>query len=160
MATTRLSLRRSRRTGVLLCASALMLGAAFAAGLWRESYWALALPVGLGVLMALGLSFSIGWTIFSAPRIPVQAEPYRGRGARLAALAICASTIVLGLAFLAGVLARSYWAVALPVGLAVSGLLAMVFQIGWAVLTQRSTLALKAERDRAREAAIQPRKPA
>jgi hypothetical protein len=131
---------------------------ALLAGLWSGSYWALALPVALAVLAALGLSFSIGWTIFSAPRIPIQAEPYQGRGARAAALGICAVSVLLGLAFLGGLWLESYWALALPVAGAVLGLLAMVFRIGWAVLTQHSTLALKAEREGAREEAIRPRR--
>jgi hypothetical protein len=132
---------------------------AFLGGLWSRSYWAVALPVAAGVLAALGLAFSIGWTIFSAPRIPAPAEPYQGRRARAAAFAICAASVGLGLLFLAGLWLESYWALAAPVALAVLGLLAMVFQIGWAVLMQRSTLALKAERDRDREEAIRPRRP-
>jgi hypothetical protein len=105
----------------------------------------------LGVLAALALAFSIGWTIATIDRVPPQAEPYDSRGSRWAASGICLASILLGLAFLAGVARQSYWALAAPVAIAVLGLLAMVFQIGWAVIFQRTTLPLKEARERSRE---------
>lgn len=139
----RFSLRRSRWAGLRLCGLAVLLAAAFAWGLWRESYWALALPVAVGVLGALALAFWVGWTILTVRGVPPAAEPFDSRGARIGAVLLCAASAALAVVFLAGVWAGAYWALALPVAIAVLGLLAMVFHIGWAILTQRSTLHLR-----------------
>lgn len=138
--TTRLSLRRSKRHGLILCAIALGLGLAFVYGLWLRAYWALALPVGAGVFTVLGLAFWVGWTIRTIDTIPPRAEHYETRAARRGALAICAAAAVLAAAFVAGVAAGSYWALAVPVAVATLGLLGMVFHIGWAIFTRRTTL--------------------
>jgi len=135
-----LSIRRSRRTGWKICLAAAVGAALFLWGLSQESYWALALPVAAGVLAALSLAFYIGYTILTVRGIPAAAEPYDSRAARGTALAICAASVVLGCVFLAGVIAQSYWALALPVALAVLGLLGMVFWIGLAIVLQRTTL--------------------
>jgi hypothetical protein len=136
-----LSFRRSRRTGWKICLAAAAGAALFLWGLTRESYWALALPVALGVLAALSLAFYVGYTILTVRGIPAEAEHYDSRGAKGAALAICAASVVLGCVFVAGVIAQSYWALALPVAAAVLGLLGMVFWIGAAIVMQRTTLA-------------------
>ena len=137
-----LALRRSKRTGMQICMVAAVLGGLFLDGLVGGSYWALAVPVAIGVLAVLLLAFWIGWTINTIDTIPPEAEPYESRFARKAGGAVCVTSVVLALAFLAGVWERSYWALALPVAVAVLGVLGMVFHIGWAILTQRSTLDL------------------
>ena len=136
----RLSLRRARRTGGVICVFALTAGLTFLWGLLNGSYWALAIPVGAGVFTALGLSFWVGYTINTVRGIPPEADHYAGRPARLIALSICAVSISLGLVFLYGVAMESYWALALPVGAAVLSLSSMVFWIGWAIVTQRTSL--------------------
>jgi hypothetical protein len=135
-----LSIRRSRRTGWKICSFAAAGAVLFLWGLARESYWALALPVTAGVLAALGLAFYIGYTILTVRGIPAEAEHYGSRTAKGLALAICAGSVALAFVFLAGVIAESYWALALPVAGAVLGLLGMVFWIGVAIVLQRSTL--------------------
>ncbi len=135
-----LSIRRSRRTGWKICLGAALGAALFLWGLAQQSYWALALPVAAGVLAALSLAFYIGYTILTVRGIPAAAEHYDTRAAKATALAICAASVVLGCVFLAGVIAQSYWALALPVTLAVLGLLGMVFWIGLAIVLQRTTL--------------------
>jgi dipeptide/tripeptide permease len=136
----RLALRRARRTGVLVCIATVALAALFVTGLARESYWALAIPVAAGVLGVLILAFWIGYTVNTVRGIPTEADHYQGRGARRIALGICTVSVALALLFALGVARESYWALALPVTAAVLGLLAMVFWIGWAIVTQRSTL--------------------
>jgi hypothetical protein len=136
-----LSLRRSRRTGWKICIGSGVAAILFVWGLAQESYWALALPVTAGVLTALSLAFYIGYTILTVRGIPAEADHYHSRGAKGAALGICAGSVILGIVFLAGVVAQSYWALALPVGLAVLALLGMVFWIGMAIVLQRTTLA-------------------
>jgi O-antigen/teichoic acid export membrane protein len=133
-----LSLRRSRRVGVRICVAAALTAAVFLYGIAVESYWALAIPVAVGVLTALSLSFWIGYTINTVRGIPPEAEHYRSDAARWIALGICGASVLLALVFLLGIVARSYWALAIPVALAVLGLAGMVFWIGWAIVTQKS----------------------
>lgn len=62
----------SRAQGGLICVAVVVLGALFLAGVLRESYWALALPVAALVLCVLGLAFWVGWTIAT---VRVEPEP-------------------------------------------------------------------------------------
>jgi hypothetical protein len=135
-----LALRRSRRTGWKICIGAVLGAGLFLWGISHESYWALAIPVTVAVLTGLSLSFYIGYTILTVQGIPAEADHYRSRGAKWAALGICMASVVAGFIFLAGVIAQSYWALALPVMAAVLGLLGMVFWIGIAIILQKTTL--------------------
>ncbi|MEE8436079.1 MAG: hypothetical protein V3S64_14935 [bacterium] len=137
---SRLSLRRARRTGGVICIFALAAGLTFGWGLLNGWYWALAIPVAAGVFTALGLSFWVGYTINTVRGIPPEADHYAGRPARLIALSICVASIAMGLVFLYGVAIESYWALAFPVGVAVLSLSSMVFWIGWAIVMQRTTV--------------------
>lgn len=136
-----LAARRSRRHGVLICAVTLLLALVFVYGLWHGSYWAVALPVALGVFSALWLLFWIGYTISTVRGIPAEAEQYHGASSRYIARGICAGSLLLGMVFVVGVSLQSYWALALPVAAAVLALLGMVFWIGWAIVRQKTTLA-------------------
>jgi hypothetical protein len=135
-----LSLRRSRRTGWKVCGASAGAAVLFLWGLSQESYWALALPVTVAVLTALSLAFYVGYTILTVRGIPPEADQYDARGAKWAAFGICAGSVIVGFIFLAGVIAQSYWAIALPVAAAGFGLLGMVFWIGLAIVLQKSTL--------------------
>lgn len=140
-----LSLRRAKRTGLLICIASLAVAGAFTAGLTTGSYWALAVPVAVGVFTGVFLAFWIGYTINTVKGIPAEADHYNGRGARLMATLLCLASLGVGALFVWGLLLRSYWALALPVAGVVLTLAAMVFWIGWAILTQRSTLHLHAK---------------
>lgn len=140
-----LSLRRSKQTGAWICLAALVAAGVFLAGVLQGSYLALAVPVTVGVLGVLLLAFWVGYTINTINIVPAEAQQYTGAGPRRIALLICAATVGLAVAFLAGVLNGSYLALAVPVGAAVLGLLGMVFWIGWAIVTQRTTLPAEAE---------------
>jgi len=135
-----LRLRRAKRTGWLICIASLFLAGLFMVGLWTRSYWALAIPVGGGVFTVVFLTFWIGYTINTVKGIPAEADHYEGRGARTMAKLICVASLGAGGIFLWGVFLRSYWALAIPVAAVVLTLAAMVFWIGWAIVTQRSTL--------------------
>ena len=50
------------------------------------------------------------------------------------------ASVVLAILFLAGVVGGSYLALAIPVTAAVLGFLGMIFWIGWAIVTQKTTL--------------------
>jgi hypothetical protein len=62
----------SRAQGGLICAAVVVIAALFAAGLLRQSYWALAIPVAALSFFVLGLAFWVGWTIAT---IRVEPEP-------------------------------------------------------------------------------------
>ena len=65
---------RSRILGGLLCFGAIAAAALFLGGVLGRSYWALAIPVTIGVLFVLGLVSWIGWTIAT---VQVEAEGER-----------------------------------------------------------------------------------
>ncbi|NNL85231.1 MAG: hypothetical protein HKP27_06240 [Myxococcales bacterium] len=48
---------------------------------------------------------------------------------------ICVGTVLVGLIFLAGLLARSWWAVAIPVAVALAFVLGLIFWVGWTIMT-------------------------
>ena len=48
---------------------------------------------------------------------------------------ICVAAVLIGLIFLAGLLARSWWAVAIPVAIALTFVLGLVFWVGWTIMT-------------------------
>jgi hypothetical protein len=60
----------SRSQGGLICLGAGMAALLFVIGLLRGSYLALAIPVAILTLFALGLVFWVGWTIYT-----VQVDP-------------------------------------------------------------------------------------
>ena len=135
-----LARRRGKRIGLWICLGAVAAAALFLFGLLQGSYWALAVPVALAVLAALSLVFWIGYTINTIEIIPAEAEQFRGEGPRRIAAGICVASVVLAILFLAGVVGGSYLALAIPVTAAVLGFLGMIFWIGWAIVTQKTTL--------------------
>ena len=136
-----LSLRQSKKAGTWICLISLVAGGVFLAGISEEAYWALAIPVAIGVLVALSLAFWVGYTINTVDVIPAEADQYKGGHAKTIALMICVASVGLLVWFLTGIFQESYWALAVPVAVAVLGLLGMVFWIGWAIVTQKTTLA-------------------
>ena len=60
----------SRLQGGLICVGAALAALLFLIGVLRGSYLALAIPVSILTLFVLGLTFWVGWTIYS-----VQVEP-------------------------------------------------------------------------------------
>lgn len=61
----------SRTQGGLICVAVVVLAAVFLLGLLEQSYWALALPVAIGVAFVLGLTFWVGYTIAT-----IRVQPY------------------------------------------------------------------------------------
>jgi hypothetical protein len=58
-------------------------------------------------------------------------------GSRAQGALICVGVVIVGALFLAGVLAGSYWALALPVMVLVLGVLGLAFWVGWTIATVR-----------------------
>jgi hypothetical protein len=54
---------------------------------------------------------------------------------RTQGLLICAGAALAGVLFLGGLLAKSWWAVALPVGVLLAGVLGLTFWVGWTIAT-------------------------
>ena len=50
---------------------------------------------------------------------------------------ICVGVVVLGALFLAGLIGKSYWALALPVAALVFFVLGLAFWVGWTIATVR-----------------------
>jgi hypothetical protein len=68
----------SRTQGGMICAGVALLALLFLAGLLRESYWAIAIPVAILTFFVLGLAFWVGWTIMTIqvePEPPLDAPP-------------------------------------------------------------------------------------
>ena len=61
----------SRTQGGLICVGVVIVAAWFLVGLLQQSYWAVAIPVAVVTLFALGLTFWVGYTIAT-----IQVEPY------------------------------------------------------------------------------------
>ena len=54
---------------------------------------------------------------------------------RTQGLLICAGSALAGILFLVGLLARSWWAVAIPVGVLLAFVLGLTFWVGWTIAT-------------------------
>ena len=54
---------------------------------------------------------------------------------RTQGLLICAGAVAVGVTFLVGLLTRSWWAVALPVGAFLAVVLGLTFWVGWTIAT-------------------------
>lgn len=65
----------SRNQGGLICLAAAAAALLFLIGVLRGSYLALAIPVAIATLFALGLTFWVGWTIYSVQVEPESADP-------------------------------------------------------------------------------------
>ena len=54
---------KSRAYGLLICIGTVIAAVFFIWGIKNQNYWAVAIPVIIGLLTLLGLAFWIGWTI-------------------------------------------------------------------------------------------------
>jgi len=50
---------------------------------------------------------------------------------RMVGVLICLGTVLVGVVFISGIALKSYWAIAIPVVIGFSGVLALGFWIGW-----------------------------
>lgn len=56
-------MEKSRKVGVVICVGTVLVGVAFIWGIALRNYWAVAIPVMIGLLAVLALAFWIGWTL-------------------------------------------------------------------------------------------------
>jgi hypothetical protein len=54
---------RARSAGVIICIISVVIALLITIGIFSRSYWAIAIPVLVGVLGVMGLAFWIGWTM-------------------------------------------------------------------------------------------------
>jgi hypothetical protein len=107
----------------------------------NRAYYAIAVPVGIVVLGVLGAGFWIGWTILTikvAPPMPEIVE--KNDYAKIKAFLLCLVTLGIAGLFVYGLVLKSYWAIAVPAAAVTLVLLGMVFWVGIAIITTRSTL--------------------
>jgi hypothetical protein len=57
------------------------------------------------------------------------------RSSRTQGLLICTGAVATGVVFLLGLLSRSWWAVAIPVGALLAVVLGLTFWVGWTIAT-------------------------
>jgi uncharacterized protein with PQ loop repeat len=116
-------------------------GAAALPELEPYTYYAISIPIGLVAMAVCGTGFWVGWTILTikvAPPMPEIVE--RKDYAKVKALFLCLVTLALALIFLYGIYTRSYWSLAIPATAVTLVVLGMVFWVGLAIITARSTL--------------------
>ncbi len=106
-----------------------------------RTYYAVAVPVGLVTVGVLATGFWVGMTILTikvAPPMPEIVE--KKDNSKLKAFLLCLVTAALAVLFIYGVIQQYYLAVAIPAAVITLVLLGMVFWVGIAIITARSTL--------------------
>jgi hypothetical protein len=64
----------TRQTGAIVCAASATTATAFMVGLWRRSYWAVAIPVIGGVVVFILVAIWVGLTLALTPVKPESEE--------------------------------------------------------------------------------------
>ncbi len=107
----------------------------------NSSFYTISIPIGLVSLVFLGTGFWVGWTILTIKVAPPMPEIVEKKDfARIKALLLCLITLVLCGFFIYGIFIRSYLALAIPATLITLVILGMVFWVGVAIISTRSTL--------------------
>ncbi len=106
-----------------------------------SAYWAVVTPIALVTLFVLGTGFWIGYTILTikvAPPMPEIVE--KKDNSKFKAFLLCLATAALAVWFLWGIYNHYYLAIAIPAACITLVILGMVFWVGIAIITTRSTL--------------------
>lgn len=72
---------------------------------------------------------------------------------RMVGVLICLGTVLVGVAFICGIVLKSYWAIAVPVIIGFLGVLALGFWIGWTMAVTE----IEAPPQAAEESASEPK---
>ena len=105
------------------------------------TFYSVAIPISLIALFFFGTGFWVGWTILTIKVVPSMPELVGKKDySKVKAFFLCLLTLALGLIFVYGIYIRSYWALAIPAALAALIILGMIFWVGIAIITTRSTL--------------------
>ncbi len=104
-------------------------------------YYSLSVPIALVALGICSTGFWVGWTILTIKVAPPMPEIVEKKDfAKVKAFFLCLLMLLLSALFLYGVYQRSYWAIAIPAAVVTLVVLGMVFWVGVAIITSRSTL--------------------
>ncbi len=110
------------------------------------TFFTLAIPIGIVALLFLGTGFWVGWTIITIKAVQPMPELVKKRdNSRIKAFFLCFITLMIAVLFLYGIYKRSYWALAIPAAVVTLVILGMIFWVGIAIITTRSTLPGKNE---------------
>ncbi|MDY6968763.1 MAG: hypothetical protein SVR08_08950 [Spirochaetota bacterium] len=110
------------------------------------SYYAITIPIALVTISVLCLGIWIGWTIISIKVVPPMPEIGEKKDfAKFKAFLLCIFTLFLIVLFLYGIYIQSFWALAVPASIITIVILGMIFWVGIAIITTRSTLPKKTE---------------
>jgi len=105
------------------------------------TFYSIAAPICIITLSLLGTGLWVGFTILSIKVVPPMPEfAERKNYPRVKAFLLCLTTLALGILFIYGIYQKSYWALAIPAAAATLLILGMIFWVGVAIITARSTL--------------------
>lgn len=105
------------------------------------AYWAVVTPIAIVTLFILATGFWVGYTILTikvAPPMPEIVE--KKDNSKFKAFLLCLFTAALAAWFVYGVVKHYYLAIAIPAACITLVILGMVFWVGIAIITTRSTL--------------------
>ncbi len=106
-----------------------------------ETYFSIAIPIGLVTLAVLGSGFWIGWTILTIKVVSPMPDIVEKKDfAKVKAFFLCLATLLIAAVFIYGIYIRSYWALAVPAAVITLVVLGMIFWVGIAIITTRKTL--------------------
>lgn len=150
-----ITMPRAKIFGYIACIAALAAGAVFFYNAFisvlisdalpaypgDSAYLSVAVPIGIIALSVLGTGCWIGWTILTIKVVPPMPEIMDKKDhSKIKAFILCLVSLALSCLFIYGVVIRSYWALAVPAGTATLVILGMIFWVGLAIITTRSTL--------------------
>jgi len=152
-------MKRSKIFGYIACIISLIAGIAFvynaffpvvfASNISIENlsdctFYSITLSISLIALLFLGTGFWVGWTILTIKVVPPMPELKEKKdNSKIKAFFLCLLTLTLGLLFIYGIYIRSYWALAIPAAIASFIFLGIIFWVGIAIITTRTTLPKK-----------------
>lgn len=147
--------------GLIACAVSIMLGIIFFYSVFFNSgissnnslstlnsltFFSLTIPISIVALLILGTGFWVGWTIITIKVVQPMPELIKKKdNSRIKAVFLCLITLFIAVLFLYGIYKRSYWALAIPAAAVTLVILGMIFWVGIAIITTRSTLPGKDE---------------
>ena len=105
------------------------------------AYWAVVTPIAIVTLFILTTGFWVGYTILTikvAPPMPEIVE--KKDNSKFKAFLLCLVTAALAAWFVYGLVHHYYLAIAIPAACITLVILGMVFWVGIAIITTRSTL--------------------
>ena len=106
-----------------------------------SSYYALAIPIVFVSFSFISIGFWVGWTILTIKVVAPMPEIVEKKDyAKIKASFLCLFALAIAIMFIYGIYIRNYWALAIPSAIITLVILGMIFWVGVAIITTRSTL--------------------